>query len=60
MDLEIEIEDVDVIKYTKVGWNKFINVTTENIAFTRLLEENQIKTKTKHLKFEKLKITEYL
>ena len=59
-DLEINIEDEDIKKYTKASWNKLINETTEKIALRRLLEKNKNKTKTKHLKYENLEMRRYL
>ena len=59
-DLQIEIEDSDIRKYSKAGWNKFINEITEKVVLRKLLEENNTKSKTKYLKYEKLEMRQYL
>ena len=32
-ELQVKIEENEVRKYTKTGWNKLINEAAENIAF---------------------------
>ena len=59
-ELEIKIEDNEVRKYTKTGWNKLINEAAENIAVKTLLKEKQHKNRTKHLKYETFEMRRYL
>ena len=52
-DLQVNKKDDDIRKYSKAGWNKLNNETTEKVVLRRLLEENKTKSKTMHLKYEK-------
>ena len=44
----------------KTKRSKIVHKKTEEKGFKMLLEENKTKEKTKHIKFEKLKISNYL
>ena len=59
-DLKIEISDEYIITFTKVQWKKYVHEKTKLAAFEYLVGENSQKTKTKHIVFEKLSMSEYL
>ena len=46
--------------YTKNKWNKIINERVEQNALEVLVKQNDLKTKTKDLKFDTLKMQDYL
>ena len=59
-DLKIEISDEYINTFTKVQWKKYVHEKTKLAAFEYLVGENSQKTKTKHIVFEKLSMSEYL
>ena len=55
-DLEIDITEEDIQMYTK----KFIHEKVKHFALSSLTEENNQKTKTKHIQFDRFMMREYL
>ena len=45
---------------TKSQWKKYVHEKAKEVAFENLIEENEQKSKTKHILFETLSISEYL
>ena len=58
--LHINLSDEEIKKYSKRKWSELINKKTEEKGLEMLMVENKKKEKTKHIKFEKLEISEYL
>ena len=50
----------EIINCSKRKWSKIVHEKTEEKGLKMLLEENKTKEKTKHIKLEKLKISNYL
>jgi hypothetical protein len=59
-DLKIELNDEEISSFTKLHWKKLVHRKTKTAAFEYLIEENKQKTKTKHIVFEKLAMSQYL
>ena len=58
--LELKTEFKDIEGFTKSAWNKKINEITENLAFKALVNENANKSKTKHIIYKQLEMSDYL
>ena len=55
-----DLTEEDIINMSKTQWKRFINEMTIDTAFKHLKEENiKNKTKTKHIVFKKLEMSEY-
>ena len=59
-DLNIDITKEDIILLKKSEWKKYINKIIKENAFEYLVKENNKKSKTKHIYFEKLEMSKYL
>ena len=59
-DLNIDITEEDIILLKKIEWEKYINKIIKENAFEYLVKENNEKSKTKHIYFEKLEMSNYL
>ena len=53
-DMEIEMTDRDIEGMTKRKWKKLVNNKIKEKALKYLVEENEKKEKTRHIKFNKL------
>ena len=60
IDLEIDYTEEDIIKSTKIYWKKYVHSIVKEGALKFLLEENETKSRTKHIKFEELEMSAYL
>ena len=59
-DLNIVLSEEDIQDLTKSQWKKYVHEKAKEEAFKALIEENDQKSKTKHIAFEKLAMSEYL
>ena len=59
-ELDIALKEHEVVMLNKTKWNKFINERVEQNALEVLVKENDLKKKTKGLKFESFKMQDYL
>lgn len=58
--LELKTKFKEIEQYTKFAWNNLINSKTEHAAFKALARENENKSKTKHIVYKKLEMSDYL
>ena len=59
-ELNIDISDEDISLISKWSWKKYVKEKVQIAALTFLVSENESKEKTKYIKFQKLKISDYL
>ena len=59
-EVEIKIKDDEIKKMSKGTWKRLCKMKTKNKAFVELVKENGQKEKSKHIKFDCLKMSEYL
>ena len=58
--MEIKFEDKDIQEMSKRQWKKLINQKIKEKALKYLVAENDKKEKTRHIKFNKLEMSNYL
>ena len=59
-DLNIELSDDEIKLVNKSQWKKYVHEKVKETALNNLLEENETKTKTKHIQYDELKMRGYL
>ena len=59
-EFNIDILDEDISLISKWSWKKYVKEKVQIAALKYLVSENESKEKTKHIKFHKLKISDYL
>ena len=59
-DVDIEISENKIKHTPKLQWKKYITCKVKEKAFQDLITQNLEKSKTKHIKFENLLMSEYL
>ena len=59
-EMEIKFEDKDIQEMSKQQWKKLINQKIKEKALNYLVAENDKKEKTRHIKFNKLEMSNYL
>ena len=59
-EMEIKFEDKDIQEMSKRQWKKLINQKIKEKALNYLVAENDKKEKTRHIKFNKLEMSNYL
>ena len=58
--LEIQLTDEEIQYMSKWSFRKYLKEKIKFAAFTFLVEENNKREKTRHIKFSDLKMSEYL
>ena len=58
--LDITCTDKEIEATKKNQWKKFFHERVKDTAYTCLIEDNSHKSKTKHIIFETLKMSDYL
>ena len=59
-ELKIQLTNVEIQSLSKLQWKKVVREKTEIAALKYLTEENNKKDKTRDIKFNELKMSEYL
>ena len=61
-ELEMNIQYKEIEKNSKSVWNNMINQSTEKVAWksSQKFSNSQTKSKTKHIKYEQLEMSDYL
>ena len=58
-ELELNIQYKEIEKYSKTVLNNMINQSTEKVALKNLIIESKTKSKTKHINYEQLEMSDY-
>ena len=59
-DLKIDLSEEDIQVLNKSQWKKYVHEKAKDIAFEDLIKENEQKSKTRQILFDKLTMSEYL
>ena len=59
-ELDLNIQYKEIESYSKSIWNSIINKRTKVVALKNLILENKTKSKTKHIIYEQLEMSDYL
>ena len=59
-DTQIDFTEEDIIDFKKTEWKKYVHKQVSKASFQYLIDENSRKSKTKHIHFDKLEMSEYL
>ena len=58
--IKLDLEEEEIKSMSKAKWKTTVNEKVEAAAFEYLTNENSKKQKTKHIKFEKIEMNDYL